>query len=86
VVDRELYNRLRKRILMFYFAAGINLVMGLWVMSVGATQVAGGTLFVVLAIFLGFAWLNFHMARKLKRQWDEHVRQQAASPGDEVTK
>jgi hypothetical protein len=85
-VDQELYQRLRRRMLMFYFAAGINLVMALWVMSVGATQTASGTLIVVMLIFLTFAALNFYMARMLKKQWDNHLRQQAQKTSDEVTK
>lgn len=85
-VDRNLYDRLRKRILMFYFAAGINLVMGLWVLSAGAGKVASGTLWIIVLIFLGFAALNFHMARKLRRQWDNHLRQQSAGPRDDAVK
>ena len=87
-MDRDLYSLLRKRMLMFYFAAGINLVMALWVASMGAGQVAGGTLAIILLLFLGFAALNFYMARVLRRQWDEHVRKSAASrtaQSDEVT-
>ena len=76
--DPEFFQRLRKRMLMFYFAAGINLVMALWVMSVGVGQVAGGTLVIILGIFLGFAALNFYMARQLRRQWDAHQRQMNA--------
>ena len=83
-MDQDLYTRLRKRMLMFYFAAGINFVMALWVGSVGAGQVAGGTLAVILLVFLAFAALNFYMARVLRRQWEQHVQQQRASPGDEV--
>ena len=85
-MDQDLYTRLRKRMLMFYFAAGINFVMALWVGSVGAGQVPGSTLAMVLLMFLVFAAINFYMARVLRRQWDQHVQQQQqrASPGDEV--
>jgi len=85
-MDQDLYSRLRKRMLMFYFAAGINFVMALWVMSVGSGQVSGGTLAVILLMFLGFAAVNFYMARVLRRQWEQHVRQhqQRANPDDEV--
>ena len=85
-MDQDLHARLRKRMLMFYFAAGINIVMALWVASVGAGQVAGSTLAMVLCIFIGFAAVNFYMARVLRRQWNEHIQQQQqrASPGDEV--
>ena len=87
-MDRELYARLRKRMLMFYFAAGINLLMALWVMSVGATQAASGTLVIVTLIFFAFAALNFYMARVLKKQWEDHLRQQqpTQTTSDEVTK
>lgn len=83
-IDRNLYQRLRKRILMFYFAAGINLVMALWVLSVGAGKVASNTLWLIVLIFLVFAALNFYMARTLKKQWDNHVRQLSAKSGDEA--
>ena len=75
-VDRNLYDRLRRRILMFYFAAGINLVMAIWVLSAGTGKVASSTLWIVVLIFLGFAVLNFRMARTLRRQWDDHLKQQ----------
>ena len=85
-MDQDLYTRLRKRMLMFYFAAGINLVMAVWVMSAGAGQTAGSTLAMITALFLAFAALNFYMARVLRRQWEQHVRQhqQRANPDDEV--
>ncbi len=85
-LDRDLHGRLRKRMLMFYFAAGINLVMAVWVMSSGGGQVAAGTLAMIVALFVAFAALNFYMARVLRRQWDAHVRGQAPKPLDQVTK
>ena len=72
--DTDLRNRLRKRMLMFYFAAGINLVMAVWIAAVGSTQVASGTVWTVMLIFFAFAGLNFYMARVLQKQWDAHVR------------
>ena len=72
---------------MFYFAAGINFVMALWVLSVGSGKVDAGTLWLIVLIFLAFAALNFYMARVLKKQWDNHLRQLSTQkPGDEVTK
>ena len=85
--DPDVYERLRKRMLMFYFAAGINLVMALWVLSVGSGKVDSGTLWLIVLIFLAFAALNFYMARVLKKQWDDHLRQHAPpQTSDEVTK
>jgi hypothetical protein len=82
--DRDLYDRLRKRMLMFYFAAGINLVMAMWVMSAGGGQVANTTLLMIIALFLAFAALNFYMARVLRRQWRAHVQQQLGPTGKSV--
>ncbi|HYH43100.1 MAG TPA: hypothetical protein VD867_14085 [Burkholderiales bacterium] len=83
-VDRDLYSRLRKRMLMFYFAAGINLVMAVWVMSAAGGQTSGGTLAMIMALFLLFAALNFYMARVLRKQWNAHVRQQLESSSNQV--
>ena len=58
---------LRKRVLLFYFAAGVNLLMALWVGSVGATQAGGSTVTIVTLIFIGFGGLNYYMARKLQK-------------------
>jgi hypothetical protein len=84
-MDQDLYKKLRKRLLMFYFAAGMNLIMGLWVLSASG-PVASGTRMVIVLVFLAFAALNFYMARKLKKQWDAHLREQGSRTGDAVTK
>jgi hypothetical protein len=72
--------RLRKRILMFYFAAGINIVMAVWVFSVGGTQIEGGTLSLITLVFIGFAGLNYYMARSLQKKWARAMRQQREAP------
>ena len=84
--DTDLRNRLRKRMLMFYFAAGINLVMAVWIFAVGSTQVASSTVWTVMLIFLAFAGLNFYMARVLQRQWDAHLRSLGYGRRDDATK
>ena len=71
----------RKRILMFYFAAGINIVMAMWVASVGSGQVSGGLLGLIVAVFLGFAWVNFYVAKTLRKKWEANMRQRVASAG-----
>ena len=85
-MDRDLHERLRKRMLMFYFAAGINLVMALWALSAGAGAVESGTLAIIVLIFFAFTVLNFYMARVLKKQWDAHLREQPPGEGDTGTK
>ena len=84
-IDRTLFDRLRKRMLMFYFAAGVNFIMAVWVLSAGAGKVASGTLWLIVLIFLAFAALNLYMARTLRKQWADHLRQLSAKSGDEAT-
>jgi hypothetical protein len=63
---------LRKRILMFYFAGGANIVMAVLVLAAG-----GGTpAIVAMLIFLAFAVLQFYMARSMQKRWDALLRQQ----------
>ena len=60
--------QLRKRVLLFYFAAGVNLLMALWVGSVGgSSEAGGGTVTVVTLVFIGFAGVNYYMARKVQK-------------------
>jgi hypothetical protein len=59
--------QLRKRMLIFYFAAGVNLLMALWVWSVGSGQTPHGTLTLITLVFLAFAGLNYYMARRITK-------------------
>jgi hypothetical protein len=59
--------QLRKRMLLFYFAAGVNFLMAFWVWSVGASQAPGGTLTLITLVFLAFAGLNYYMARRISK-------------------
>jgi hypothetical protein len=69
----------RKRILLFYFAAGLNLCMGMYVFAAGASQ-GGGSLTFVALIFIAFAALNFYVARMLRKRLDAAVRGRQTPP------
>ena len=73
------YAGVRRRVLMFYFAAGLNLLMGLYVMSAGSAVADRSTLWLISLIFLVFAGLNYYMARTLAKRWQTHARQQNAA-------
>jgi hypothetical protein len=73
-VNDPTLDSLRKRILLFYFAGGINLFMGVYVMSAGAGTVDSGTLLTISLVFIVFAVLNFYVARKLRTRWSQLVR------------
>lgn len=61
--------QLRKRVILFYFAAGVNLLMAFWVGSVGggSTQAGGASVTLITLVFIAFAGLNYYMARKLQK-------------------
>jgi hypothetical protein len=73
----------KKRVLVFYFAAGLNVFMGLYVLAAGAGQAGGGTLTLIAFVFLVFAGVNFYMARVLRRRWEAHVRRGMQPPPDQ---
>lgn len=66
---------LRKRIFLFYIAAGLNLGMGFFVLTTGGTTASRGTLWMIALVFLAFAALNYYVARSLRKKWEEVARQ-----------
>ena len=78
-------DKFRKRILAFYFAGFLNLVLGLYVLIYGRAMLEQGTWLLLLAFFFGFAAVDFWFPRVLKRKWREAQRrlqeQQAAAKG-----
>ena len=76
----QMHPKLKRRILMFYFAAGINLVMAVWVMSVGTGHAPGALLGLISFVFIAFAVVNFYVAKSLRRKWEAQARERAANP------
>ena len=70
------YAAVRKRVLMFYFAAGLNLLMGFYVITAGSAVAERGTVWLISLVFLVFAGLNYYMARTLAKRWEAQMRQQ----------
>ena len=84
-IAERMPEQLRRRILMFYFAAGINIVMAMWVISaVGSTEVSGVTLAMICFVFAAFAVVNLYFAKWLKKRWEQGAQARAAErqPGD----
>ena len=75
--------QLKKRMLLFYFAAGVNLLMGFWVMSVGG-QAGGGTVTAVMLVFLAFAGINYYLARKIGKYLRRLSAPAPSSPADDT--
>jgi hypothetical protein len=63
--------RLRKRILAFYFAGVVNLVLGVYVLLAGAANMGRDTALLVALFFLGFAAVDFYFPKIIKRKWLE---------------
>ena len=67
---------LRKRMLMFYFAAGLNVMMGLFVLTAGGGTTSTGMLWLIALVFLAFAGINYYLARVIRKRWEDLTRQQ----------
>jgi hypothetical protein len=63
--------RLKKRILAFYFAGVINLVLGVYVLLAGVGTMESGTAMLIALFFLGFAAVDFYFPEIIKRKWRE---------------
>ena len=76
-------DKFRKRILAFYFAAFLNLMLGLYVLFSGRTLVEQGMWYLLLTFFFGFAVVDIWFARNLKKKWieayNQHVAQQQSA-------
>ena len=64
-------DRIRKRVLAFYFAGFLNLILGLYVLLYGRNLVEQGTWYLLLAFFFGFAAVDFWFARNLRKNWTQ---------------
>ena len=64
-------DRIKRRILAFYFAGFVNLVLGLYVLINGRAFLEPGTWLILVAFFFGFAAVDFWFPRVLRRNWLE---------------
>ena len=78
-LDPQLEERLKKRMLAFYFAGVVNLMIGLYVLVAGAAHMGQGTALLVAFFFLGFAAVDFYFPRAMWKRWlEEQARMHAA--------
>jgi len=81
-------DKIKNRILAFYFAGFLNLMLGLYVLFNGRALVEQGMWYLLLAFFFGFAVVDFWFARSLRKKrieaYKQHMAQrEAAQPKDE---
>jgi hypothetical protein len=75
MTEQELQKKLKNRMLAFYFAGVVNLVIGLYVLFYGAAYMSQGAALLVALFFIGFAALDFYFPRMMqKRWWEEQQR------------
>lgn len=77
----DLEQKFKRRMLAFYFAGVINLVIGLYILLFGAQFMARGTALLVALFFLGFAAVDFYFPKLMKKKWEEARRQQGGGVG-----
>lgn len=80
------HDKFRNRILAFYVAGFLNLVLGFYVLFHGRALVERTMWLVLLFFFFGFAAVDFWFARNLRRKWieayQEYLAQQQAQGKD----
>lgn len=75
--------RLKKRMLAFYFAGAVNLILGLYVLTAGAVHMGETTALLIGLFFLGFAAVDFYFPRAMKKKWlEDQARLKAAGQPD----
>ena len=62
-------DRLRKRIIMFYLAGVINLVLGLYVLFQGASVLPPDKVMMLSLFFFAFAAVDFYFPYAMKKKW-----------------
>lgn len=71
--------QMRKRIVMFYFAGVINLVLGLYILVKGAGFLEPSKVTMLSLFFFGFAAVDFYFPQAIKKKW--RAQQQKALQG-----
>jgi Predicted membrane protein len=61
--------RLRKRIIMFYLAGIINIVLGLYVLLQGASVLPSDKVMMLSFFFFAFAAVDFYFPYMMKKKW-----------------
>lgn len=74
--------RVKRRMLAFYFAGFVNLVLGLYLLFNGRAFLERGTWLILLSFFFGFAAVDFWFPRVLRRKWLEAQAQLAKARDD----
>ncbi|OGA37514.1 MAG: hypothetical protein A3G24_06790 [Betaproteobacteria bacterium RIFCSPLOWO2_12_FULL_62_13] len=77
--------RLRKRMLAFYFAGVFNLVLGVYVLIEGPALLGRDTALLLTLFFLGFAAVDFYFPRAMKKKWlEDHARRASGDKPPQV--
>ncbi len=62
-------DKLKKRIIMFYAAGVVNLLIGAYVLFFGRGFLPEDKITLLILFFLGFAALDFWMPSMMKKKW-----------------
>lgn len=61
--------RLKRRMLLFYFAGTVNLVLGAYVLVFGGSFLENDKVMILSFFFLAFAAVDFYFPYAMKRKW-----------------
>lgn len=72
--------RLKKRMLAFYFAGVVNLVLGVYVLIEGSAFLGRNTALLLALFFLAFAAVDFYFPKAMKKKWLEEQAKMSGQP------
>jgi hypothetical protein len=70
--------KLKKRIIMFYSAGVVNLLIGIYVLFFGRSFLPDDKITMLILFFLGFAAIDFWMPQMIKKKAAEELAKQEA--------
>ena len=62
-------DKVKKRIIMFYAAGVVNLLIGAYIVLFGRSFVPEDKIMMLILFFLGFAAVDFIMPHMIKKKW-----------------
>ena len=72
--------RLKRRMLLFYLAGVVNLILGLYVLVFGGGFLENDKVMIMSFFFLAFAAVDFYFPYAMKRKWRADQAARAKTP------
>jgi hypothetical protein len=68
-MEQDMDDKVKKRIIMFYAAGVVNLLIGGYILLFGRSFIPEDKILMLILFFLGFAAVDFIMPNMIKKKW-----------------